>query len=192
MRWHDYLKIVLQWRHNGRDGVSNHQPHDCLLNRLFGRRSKKTSRLCVTGLCAGNSPVTGEFPPQMASNAEIVSIWWRHHECVGIEVKIMTNRAMWSTGPFIQDVCFPCLINAGCAIHPTPDQHRVVLTKVAANSYRLYDRVGLLEMAQLEATIPLLCGYPSAMSLGLAITYTHTPWCGAYCCVILNMLAFNS
>ena len=25
----------LQWRHNGRDGVSNHQPHDCLLNRLF-------------------------------------------------------------------------------------------------------------------------------------------------------------
>ena len=24
---------------NGRDSVSNHQPHDCLLNRLFGRRS---------------------------------------------------------------------------------------------------------------------------------------------------------
>ena len=23
----------LQWRHNGHDGVSNHQPHDCLLNR---------------------------------------------------------------------------------------------------------------------------------------------------------------
>ena len=40
----------LQWRHNGRDGVSNHQPHDCLLNRLFKRRSKKTSKLRVTGL----------------------------------------------------------------------------------------------------------------------------------------------
>ena len=26
------------WRHNGRDGVSNHQPHDCLLNCLFRRR----------------------------------------------------------------------------------------------------------------------------------------------------------
>ena len=25
----------LQWRHNGRDGVSNHQPHDCLFNRLL-------------------------------------------------------------------------------------------------------------------------------------------------------------
>ena len=44
----------LLWRHNGRDGVSNHQPHDCLLNRLFRRRSKKTSKLHVTGLCAGN------------------------------------------------------------------------------------------------------------------------------------------
>ena len=41
---------VLQWRHNGRDSVSNHQPHDCLLNRLFRRRSKKTSKLRVTGL----------------------------------------------------------------------------------------------------------------------------------------------
>ena len=48
--------VSLQWRHNGRHSVSNHQPHDCFLNRLFRRRSKKTSKLCVTGLCAGNSP----------------------------------------------------------------------------------------------------------------------------------------
>ena len=46
----------LRWRHNGRDSVSNHQPHHCLLNRLFRRRSKKTSKLRVTGLCVGNSP----------------------------------------------------------------------------------------------------------------------------------------
>ena len=46
----------LQWRHNDHDSVSNHQHHGCLLNRLFGRRSKKTSKLRVTGLCAGNSP----------------------------------------------------------------------------------------------------------------------------------------
>ena len=49
----------------------NHQPYDCLLNRLFRRRSKKTSKLRVTGLCAGNSPGTGEFPAQMASNADM-------------------------------------------------------------------------------------------------------------------------
>ena len=68
----------LQWRHNGGNGVSNHQLHHCLLNRSFRRRSKKTSKLRVTGLCAGNSPGTGEFPAQMASNTENVSIWWRH------------------------------------------------------------------------------------------------------------------
>ena len=71
---------TLQWRHNGRDGVLNHQPHNCFLTLLFTRRSKKTSKLRVTGLCEGNSPVTGEFPAQMASNEENVSIWWRHRE----------------------------------------------------------------------------------------------------------------
>ena len=85
--------LSLRWRHNGRDSVSNHQPHDCLLNRLFRLRSKKTSKLRVTGLCAGNSPGTSEFPAQMASYAENVSIWWRHHvikmlrgqECLGVD-----------------------------------------------------------------------------------------------------------
>ena len=62
----------LQRRHNGRDSVSNRQSRDCFLNCLFRRRSKKTSKLSVTGLCAGNSPGTGEFPAQMASNAENV------------------------------------------------------------------------------------------------------------------------
>ena len=43
------------------------------------RRSKKTSKLRVTGLCAGNSLMTDEFPAQMASKAENVSIGWRYH-----------------------------------------------------------------------------------------------------------------
>ena len=84
---HDILMCVMsevakgtsQLRHNRRDGVSNHRRLDCLLDRLFSRRSKKTSKLRVTGLCEGNSPVTGEFPAQRASNAGNVSIWWRHH-----------------------------------------------------------------------------------------------------------------
>ena len=46
---------------------------------VYSGTSKKTSQLRVTGLCAGNSPVTGEFPAQMACNADSVSIWWRHH-----------------------------------------------------------------------------------------------------------------
>ena len=67
---------------------THHQPRDCLLNRLFRCRSKKyhiqvqikkISKLRVIGLCAGNSPATGEFPAQMTSNAENVSIRRRHH-----------------------------------------------------------------------------------------------------------------
>ena len=70
---------TLEWRHYGLDGLSNYQPHHCLLNRLFKRRSNKISKHRVTGLCVGNSPVTGEFPAQMASNAENVSNWLRPH-----------------------------------------------------------------------------------------------------------------
>ena len=78
----DYV-ITLLWRYNGCNGVSNHRRPNCLMNRLPRRRSKKTSKFCVTGLCEGNSPVTGEFPAQKAEN---VSIWWRHHELERIRV----------------------------------------------------------------------------------------------------------
>ena len=53
VRYHTYARYPLRWRHNGRDGVSNHQPHHCLLNRVFRRRSKITSKLRVTGLVRG-------------------------------------------------------------------------------------------------------------------------------------------
>ena len=82
------------------DGVSNHQPHDCLLNRSFRRRWKKTSKLRVTGFSAGNSPMTGEFPAQRASNAESVSIWWRHYgyqtdnSRIMLCFKIINNRSV--------------------------------------------------------------------------------------------------
>ena len=35
-----YPDNPLRWRHNDHAGFSNHQPHGCLLKRLFGRRSK--------------------------------------------------------------------------------------------------------------------------------------------------------
>ena len=73
------LTLSLLWRHSERDSVSYHQRLYCLLKCLFRRRSKITSKLRVTGLCAWNSPGTGEFPAQKANNAENVSIWWRHH-----------------------------------------------------------------------------------------------------------------
>ena len=93
---------TLRWRHNDHTGVSNHQPHGCLLNRLFRRKSKKTSKLRVTGLCAGNSPGTGEFPAQMASYAENVSIWWRHHDICSEVVNdqpVLINRVILTHSP---------------------------------------------------------------------------------------------
>ena len=59
--WGFHPKISLHWRHNEPDGVSNHQPRDCLLNCLFRYRSRKTSKR-VTGLCVENSSWTVNSP----------------------------------------------------------------------------------------------------------------------------------
>ena len=75
-RVHLYITKTLYW---ARWRLKS-QALDYLLNRLFRRRSKKASKLRVTGLCEGKSPVTGEFPAQRASIAENASIWWRHHQ----------------------------------------------------------------------------------------------------------------
>ena len=83
---------TLQWSHNV--CVSNRRGHVCLRNRLFSHRPKKTSKLRVSGLCEGNSPVTGEFLSQRASNTENVSIWWRHH-VVSISQNTCYQRILW-------------------------------------------------------------------------------------------------
>ena len=92
---HNNILYTLRWRHNERDGVSNHQHHDCLLNHLFRRRSKKTSKVRVTGFCERNSPVSGEFPAQRASNTENVSIWSRHHDANELECVICINTGIF-------------------------------------------------------------------------------------------------
>ena len=61
-------------------------------NRLFRRRSKKTSKLRVTGLCAGNSPI----PALMASNTENVSTWWRHHIYQERESQLSSLSLSWT------------------------------------------------------------------------------------------------
>ena len=78
--------ISLHWRHNERHGVSNQRHIDCLLNRLFMRTHNKTSIPRVTGICEGNPPMIGGFPPQRASVAENVFIWWRHHDDISVSV----------------------------------------------------------------------------------------------------------
>ena len=67
----DIMRRSLQWCHSKCDSASNHRCRDCSFTRLFRRRSKKASKLRVTCLCEGNPSVTGGFPFQGASNAEI-------------------------------------------------------------------------------------------------------------------------
>ena len=68
------------WRHNEHDGVSNTSLPIVYSTVYSGADKKNPSKLHVTGLCEGNSPVIGEFPAQRASNVENVSISWRHHD----------------------------------------------------------------------------------------------------------------
>ena len=90
---------------------------DCLLNRLFRRRSKKASKLHVTGLCEENSPVTGEFPSQRARNAENISISWYHH---GTEE--FHNRNCWAWSVYISGtphvLCFKYICHICLSTHP--------------------------------------------------------------------------
>ena len=117
----------LHWRHNERDNVSNHQPHDCLLNRLFRRRSKKTSKLRVTGLYVGTSPQTGEFPTQMASNAENVFIWWRRRGSVKPTFRKVKSGC--SLAPFTS----PLAIRAKFGTKPPPG--RTYLTPLRISGF---------------------------------------------------------
>ena len=65
--------------HNERDGVSNHQHHDYLLNRLFKAQIKENIKAPRHWPLCGEFTGPGEFPAQRTSNAEKVSIWWRYH-----------------------------------------------------------------------------------------------------------------
>ena len=80
----------------------NHRRLDSLLSRLFRRISQKTPKLRVTGLCKGIPSVTCLFRSQRASNAENVSIWWRHHGATSVEEAqaawLLYLSATWGIG----------------------------------------------------------------------------------------------
>ena len=62
---------------------------------------KENIKAPFQGLCAGTTHVTSEFPASMASDAENVSIWWRHDE-------------MWRDGLVI-----PTLMQHNIVLHVT-------------------------------------------------------------------------
>ena len=95
--------MTLQWRHSDHDGVSNHQPNGCLLNRLFRRRSKKPSKLRVTGLCVGNSPGPvnsphkGPVTRKMFPFDDVIMVIPASNDggCISEQAYITINRTKW-------------------------------------------------------------------------------------------------
>ena len=91
-----------------------------------GADQRKHQSSVLLAICAGNSPITGEFPAQMASNAENVSIWWRHHA----KESAVSSRC---------DPCYTLAVGVICLIvrrvvgntKATLAYHRKVMTNVS-------------------------------------------------------------
>ena len=98
--------IVLQWRHNEGDGVSNRWCVDCLLSHLFRRRSKKTSKLRVSGICEGRPLICNE-PNQIwfaLGCSDNIRVCWR---CIN---SLWPSKSTWrhrskSTLAQVMDCC---------------------------------------------------------------------------------------
>ena len=116
-RRHEGWKHSLQWRHNERDGVSNHQRLDCLLTCFIQAQNKENLKAPRHWPLWGEFTGTGEFTAQKASSAENVSIWWRHH-VAELQISMVTGHNIsrvscqkgptrhayaWQLWPFWQD-----------------------------------------------------------------------------------------
>ena len=82
--------------------LSQIRPTSVYSTVYWGADKNKTSKLRVTDLCAGNSSLTGEFPAQMASNAETFSIWWRHH-VIHRNIQSQINKLIWKQTWIVTD-----------------------------------------------------------------------------------------
>ena len=88
--------VTLQWRQNERDGVSNHRRLDCLLDRMFRRRSRKTSKPRVTGLCEGNSPVNSPHKgPVTRTNFHLMTSSWINYGCWIMSLAFVRGIHRW-------------------------------------------------------------------------------------------------
>ena len=101
---------------------------------VYSGRSRKTSKLRVIGLCEGNLPVIGQFPAQRASNAENVSIWWRHHKNIVCEKAAVLSRE----GEFSITDTFFSKSNASFIINiKSPPYHCIYLLSICSLVLRL-------------------------------------------------------
>ena len=85
--WVDNWSMIITTGHHYTDVIMGTMASQIISLTIFysivySGADKKTSKLHVAGLCVGISPGTCKFPAQMASNAENISIGWRHHDCL--------------------------------------------------------------------------------------------------------------
>ena len=151
-------KPALQWHHNEHGDFSNRQRPNCLLNILFGRRSKKTPKLSVTGLCDGNPPVTGGFPSKRTSNAENVSSWWCHQILNG---QLTGLHALWVCSVNIcKTMIVPC---SSTNLTLTTTQYFIIRIQTANSQYptMILDKVSMMSSRQSIFCDGIQMGFPS-------------------------------
>ena len=105
---------TLQWRHNERHWVSNHRHFDCILIACSGADQRIHQHSALLAF------VTGEFPAQKASNAENVSIWWRHQaqlEWRKFYVFCISGKRMPNSGCALLNILSICYNSCAVGIH---------------------------------------------------------------------------
>ena len=101
-----YAGHSLQWGHNRRDGVSNHQYLDCLLNRLFRHRWKKTPKSTSLAFVRGihrwpvNSPHKGPVTRKMFSFNDVI-IYWECATSFILNLFFRKHKDMFVSPPFL-------------------------------------------------------------------------------------------
>ena len=87
----------LQWRHNGHDGVSNHQPHDCLLSTFYSDADQRKHQ----------------------SSVSLAFVWEIHRGPVNSPHKWQVTRKLFPLEDVIIFICIPALRRSVCS----PRQH---------------------------------------------------------------------
>ena len=105
---------TLQWRHNDCYGISNHQPHGCLLNRLFRRRSKEKIKaprhwpLCGEFTGPVNSPHKGPVTQKMFPFDDVIMRIFKYmfslRKCVYIEsvLTLIPRSSIGNNSPLVE------------------------------------------------------------------------------------------
>ena len=169
--------LTLQWRHNDHDGASNHQPHGCLLHGSFRRRSKKTSKLRVTGLCGGDSP----GPVNSSHKGPVTRKMFPFDDVImnpssKMETYLMVNRVWCAPGDmynhlFVIRRLLLCTFSVLILVKAGGLYSLWIVYGLLLEFYSLLDRVK--QILGLAATARLFTMYSSALAYG-----PRAPTCG--------------